>query len=101
MDVSFIKTCCSSVKKQSVKDVQLSWTCDRDCFPGESVVSILTKKKQNSRQQTTTSNEIAENQLQPFNSQVQKVNSPNLPKEKYIDEVVSIVSKIIFHLSKL
>ena len=37
----------------------------------------------------------------PYNSQVQKAHSPNLPKEKCIDEVARIGSKIIFHMSKL
>ena len=37
----------------------------------------------------------------PFHSQVQRVHSPNLPKEKCIGEVVRIVRIIIFHLSKL
>ena len=36
-----------------------------------------------------------------FHSQVQKLHSPNLPKEKCIGEVMRIGSIIIFHLSKL
>ena len=37
----------------------------------------------------------------PFHSQVQKVHSPNLPKEKCMGEVVRIGSVIIFHPSNL
>ena len=37
----------------------------------------------------------------PFHSQVQKIHSPNLPKEKCISEVVRTGTRIIFHLSKL
>ena len=39
--------------------------------------------------------------LVQFHSQVQKVHSPNILKEKCISEVVRIGSIIIFHLSKL
>ena len=38
---------------------------------------------------------------QPFHCQVQKVHSPNLPKEKCISEVVRICVIIIFRLCKL
>ena len=37
----------------------------------------------------------------PFRSQVQKVHSPNIPREKCISEVVRIGSIISFQLNKL
>ena len=44
---------------------------------------------------------LGQRSRQPFHSQVPKVHSPNLSKEKYMGEVVRIGSVIIFYLSKL